>query len=52
MVVWWVARFARSVYELPRGLDQRLADRPAGWHVADMQARCERYAAQAAALLG
>ncbi len=52
LIVWWVARFARSVYELPRGLDQRLAERTPGWHVADMQAKYEHYAAQAAALLG
>ncbi|GAB4111863.1 MAG: hypothetical protein Fur005_38970 [Roseiflexaceae bacterium] len=25
MLIWWVARNARSLYELPRGLDQRLS---------------------------
>ena len=28
MLVWWVARFARGLYEIPRGLDERLAARP------------------------
>lgn len=31
MLVWWVARFARGLYEVPRGLDERLAARPNGW---------------------
>ena len=33
MLVWWVARFARSLYEVPRGLDERLAIRPIGWEL-------------------
>jgi aminoglycoside phosphotransferase (APT) family kinase protein len=31
LLVWWVARFARLLYEAPRGLDERLVRRPAGW---------------------
>lgn len=42
LLVWWVARFARYLYEIPRGLDERLADRPAGWQ-QDVHARCEHY---------
>ena len=33
MLVWWVARFARGLYEVPRGLDERLATRPVGWEL-------------------
>ena len=31
MLVWWVVRWARYLYEVPRGLDQRLVARPADW---------------------
>jgi len=31
MLVWWVARFARGLYEVPRGLDERLVTRPVCW---------------------
>jgi thiamine kinase-like enzyme len=31
LAVWWVARMARYLYEIPRGLDQRLVERPADW---------------------
>ena len=31
MLVWWVARLTRYLYEVPRGLDERLASRPADW---------------------
>ncbi len=37
LLVWWVARLARFLYEVPRGLDPRLVDRPANW-----QAEAER----------
>lgn len=30
-LVWWLARAARMLYEVPRGLDNRLAPRPADW---------------------
>jgi aminoglycoside phosphotransferase (APT) family kinase protein len=48
MLVWWVARFARLLYEVPRGGDQRLAARPAGWQ-EQMRANMARYAARARA---
>ncbi len=31
MLVWWVVRLARYLYEVPRGLDQRLVQPSAGW---------------------
>lgn len=31
MIVWWVMRFARLLYEVPRGLDPRLMQRPDDW---------------------
>jgi aminoglycoside phosphotransferase (APT) family kinase protein len=31
MLVWWVVRWQRYLYEVPRGLDSRLMDRPAAW---------------------
>lgn len=34
MHVWWVARLARYLYEVPRGLDERLVQRSAGWRDA------------------
>jgi hypothetical protein len=46
MLFWWVARFARALYEVPRGGDRRLADRPVGW-AEDMQAKYRRYLALA-----
>ncbi len=41
-LVWWAARFARMLHEVPRGLDQRLAARPDGWE-AETEAKYERY---------
>jgi hypothetical protein len=29
--VWWAVRWARTLYEVPRGLDPRLAERGPGW---------------------
>lgn len=44
--VWWVARFARYLYEVPRGRDQRLVARTSDWlHV--MQTKYDRYLADA-----
>ena len=48
MLVWWVARLARTLYEVPRGGDQRLITRPSGW-LADMRAKYEHYLALARA---
>ncbi len=42
LVVWWAARLARFLYEIPRGQDRRLAGWPAGWQ-ADYQAKYEHY---------
>lgn len=42
MLTWWAARLARMLYEAPRGGDQRLAARPAGWE-ADIGAKMARY---------
>lgn len=42
LLVWWAARLARFLYEIPRGRDQRLAEWPAGWQ-ADYEAKYERY---------
>ena len=42
LLVWWVARLARYLYELPRGRDPRLADWPAGWQ-ADIEAKYDHY---------
>ena len=44
--VWWVARFARYLYEVPRGRDQRLVARDADWQ-HDMQTKYDRYLADA-----
>jgi aminoglycoside phosphotransferase (APT) family kinase protein len=42
LLIWWVARFARYLYEVPRGLDKRLVTRPSDWQ-ADVQAKYEHY---------
>lgn len=41
MLVWWAVRWVRYLYEVPRGLDPRLALRPPGWeqHVRSSYAR-------------
>jgi hypothetical protein len=31
LTVWWVARLARYLYEIPRGLDRRLVSWSPGW---------------------
>lgn len=48
MLFWWVARFARLLYEAPRGGDRRLAARPDGW-LDDTRAKYDRYLALAQA---
>jgi aminoglycoside phosphotransferase (APT) family kinase protein len=50
LAVWWVARVARFLYEWPRGLDRRLAERPEGWE-ADMRAKYAHYLRLAQRLL-
>jgi aminoglycoside phosphotransferase (APT) family kinase protein len=36
MLVWWAARFARILYEVDRGLDERLVPRPSTWRAETM----------------
>jgi aminoglycoside phosphotransferase (APT) family kinase protein len=50
MLIWWSVRWARYLYEVPRGLDPRLAPRPADW-MRVAQAQYERYLALAGAAL-
>ena len=50
LLVWWVARLARYLYEVPRGLDQRLVAWPDGWQ-HDMRTKYEHYLGLAEALL-
>jgi thiamine kinase-like enzyme len=42
LLVWWAARLARYLYEMPRGLDERLAVWPDGYQ-ADIQAKYDHY---------
>jgi thiamine kinase-like enzyme len=50
-LVWWVARLARSLYEIPAGREQaRLVARPAHWQ-ADLQAKYDSYVRRATAAL-
>lgn len=42
MLVWWVVRCARYLYDIPRGQDRRLAAYPAEWQ-ADFQAKYAHY---------
>jgi aminoglycoside phosphotransferase (APT) family kinase protein len=42
LLVWWCARLACYLHEIPTGQDRRLADWPAGWQ-ADIQAKYEHY---------
>ncbi len=41
-LVFWVARLARYLYEVPRGLDLRLAARPVGWR-AETEQKFQQY---------
>lgn len=41
-LMYWVERFARTLYEVPRGLDARLVARPGTWQ-ADTQRHSEAY---------
>jgi hypothetical protein len=42
MLVWWVARLALMLYQVPRGGDQRLIQRDPDWQ-ADIQMKLNRY---------
>jgi aminoglycoside phosphotransferase (APT) family kinase protein len=37
MLAWWVVRFARYLYELPHGVDKRLAPLAPDWHETTRQ---------------
>ena len=50
MLVWWVARLARFLYEVPLGKDERLAARPPHWQ-ADMERKMNVYVERATAVL-
>lgn len=50
MLIWWVARLARTLHEVPRGLDQRLVDRPANWE-HDVRSKYQHYLQQAQTIL-
>jgi len=42
MLVWWVARLARYLYEVPQGLDERLVSRPVNWQT-EIYAKYDHY---------
>lgn len=42
MLIWWVVRWQRYLYEVPRGLDERLVQRPPAWLIT-AQANYQRY---------
>ncbi|MBZ0302736.1 MAG: aminoglycoside phosphotransferase family protein [Anaerolineae bacterium] len=50
LAVWWVARIARYLYEIPRGLDPRLAERPPEWE-AETRLKYTHYVQLAESLL-
>lgn len=50
LVVFWVARFARTLHEIPKGLDQRLVQRPGNWQ-EEVTRKYEYYLALAQSLL-
>ncbi len=45
MLMWWVIRWARYLYEIPRGLDERLVPRPANWQ-EETERKAERFLAR------
>lgn len=50
LLIFWVARFVRTLYEVPRGLNQRLVKRPDNWQV-DVTRKYQHYLALAQSLL-
>ncbi len=50
MLVWWVARLARYLYEVPHGKDERLVKREDNWQ-ADIEQKMVRYVKRAAEAL-
>jgi aminoglycoside phosphotransferase (APT) family kinase protein len=49
-LVWWAARLARMIYEIPRGKDQRLVQPPPGWQ-NDLRQKMQGYIERATAVL-
>lgn len=49
LIIWWLARFARYIYEVPLGLDKKLAKRDPNWQ-AGMQSKYDHYLRLAEAL--
>ncbi len=43
LVVWWVARMARYLYEIPRGLDKRLVTWSEDWQEDKLVAKYDHY---------
>jgi aminoglycoside phosphotransferase (APT) family kinase protein len=43
LVAWWVARLARYLYEIPRGLDKRLVAWSDDWQVDKLSAKYDHY---------
>ena len=50
LVAFWVARFARTLYEVPQGLDQRMVERPSNWQ-EDTMRKYQHYLTLAQSLL-
>ena len=50
LLIWWAARSVRFLYEVPRGLDHRLASLQADWQ-ADAQMKYDHYLNLAESLL-
>jgi len=43
LVAWWVARLARYLYEIPRGLDRRLVAWSDDWQADKLSAKYDHY---------
>ncbi len=50
MLIWWVTRLARMLYEVPLGGDERLVERPSNWQ-ADIERKLTLYGERATAVL-
>jgi len=50
LLVWWVARFARILHEVPRGRDRRLVEWPADWE-PETRRKYRHYLDQAQAMI-
>jgi aminoglycoside phosphotransferase (APT) family kinase protein len=51
VLVWWAARFARVLYEVEHGLDERLAPRPLTWR-AETMSNYDEYVRRVCNLIG